>query len=297
MTESPTRRILVATDFSTRSDRAIRRASLLARQMSAELVLVHVIDDDRPRRLVTAEQREASALLDELAITTRSLDGVPCRQEVHLGEAFEGILRAAGEIDADLIVMGMHRRELLRDIFIGTTIERVIREGRRPVLMANMVPAGNYHSVLIAVDLSPPSANAARTALSLGLLSGASTTLLYAFEAPATAMMTRASMTKEQIDRYVAEEETAAKRELARFADETGLTVSRSLVRHAAMSDAYTILAGARDDSAQLVVLGTRGRTGVARLLLGSVAQEVLRLAPQDVLIVPDADQAQRPGG
>ncbi len=170
MTESPTRKILVATDFSTRSDRAIRRASLLARQVSAELVLVHVIDDDRPERLVTAEHREASALLDEVANTTRSLDGVPCRYKVQPGEPFEGILRAADEVNADLIVMGMHRRRPLRDIVIGTTIERVMQEGRRPVLMANAVPAGDYHSILVAVDLSAPAANAARTAQSLGML-------------------------------------------------------------------------------------------------------------------------------
>ncbi|HEU6442162.1 MAG TPA: universal stress protein, partial [Microvirga sp.] len=46
------RTILVATDFSTRSDRALRRATLLARHVSARLVLIHVVDDDRPVRLV-----------------------------------------------------------------------------------------------------------------------------------------------------------------------------------------------------------------------------------------------------
>lgn len=46
--------LLVATDFSTRSDRALRRAVLLAKQYTAGLVLVHVVDDERPRRFVNA---------------------------------------------------------------------------------------------------------------------------------------------------------------------------------------------------------------------------------------------------
>ena len=50
-------KILVATDFSTRSDRALRRASLLAHSVSAELVLLHVIDDDQPKPLQEVQQR------------------------------------------------------------------------------------------------------------------------------------------------------------------------------------------------------------------------------------------------
>jgi len=69
-------RILVSTDFSTRSDRALRRGSLLARQSSAELVIVHVVDDDQPRRLVEVAQVEATVYLHELARTMRELDGI-----------------------------------------------------------------------------------------------------------------------------------------------------------------------------------------------------------------------------
>ena len=57
--------ILVATDFSTRSQRALRRAGLLARERSAKLTLVHVVEDDQPRSLIELERREASKFLDE----------------------------------------------------------------------------------------------------------------------------------------------------------------------------------------------------------------------------------------
>lgn len=53
------------------------------------------------------------------------------------GDAFDAILRTAEMVSADLIVMGTHRKQLLRDIFVETTIERVIRTGPYPVLMVN----------------------------------------------------------------------------------------------------------------------------------------------------------------
>ena len=52
-------KILVATDFSTRSDRALMRATLIARQTKAELILVHVVDADQPKRLVAADRETA----------------------------------------------------------------------------------------------------------------------------------------------------------------------------------------------------------------------------------------------
>ena len=58
-------RILVATDFSTRSDRALRRATLIAKQVDAALTLIHVVDIDQPERLIASDRSAASALLDE----------------------------------------------------------------------------------------------------------------------------------------------------------------------------------------------------------------------------------------
>ena len=163
-------RILVATDFSPRSDRALRRKILLARQNSTELLITHVVDDDQPRRLIDVERREAAALLDELASTIRESDGIECQSHVAIGDAFQGIVRMAEETGVDLLVLGPHRRQVLRDVFIGTTAERVLRTSRIPVLLANGVPAGRYRKVLIATDLSDYSYVAAATAHQLGLL-------------------------------------------------------------------------------------------------------------------------------
>jgi len=63
------KKILLATDFSERSVRALRRATLLARRFAASLVIIHVVDDDQPRRIVGGERDAASALLGRPAET------------------------------------------------------------------------------------------------------------------------------------------------------------------------------------------------------------------------------------
>jgi nucleotide-binding universal stress UspA family protein len=123
--------ILAATDFSTRSQRALRRAGLLARERGAELALVHVVDDDQPPDLVALETREAERTLGEQISAMAELRGVRCRSLVVAGDPFDGILRTAASTGADVVVMGAHRKQLLRDIFVGTTIERVIRRAIR----------------------------------------------------------------------------------------------------------------------------------------------------------------------
>ena len=69
-------RLLVATDFSPRSDRALRRASLIARKVGAVLSLVHVVDGDWPDALIEPERAAAADLLAALATTIRESDGI-----------------------------------------------------------------------------------------------------------------------------------------------------------------------------------------------------------------------------
>lgn len=193
------KRILVATDFSTRSDRAIRRATLLARTHGSSMTVVHVIDDDQPKRILKAERDAASVLLSEQARSLREIDGVDCDYSVVLGNAFEGIAKAAEETNCDLLVIGPHRRQALKDVFVGTTAERTIRASSRPILMANGVPAASYRHVLVAVDFSDCSADAVQAVRALCLDRNIAVSVAHVFDTPASGMMVRASSTEDQI--------------------------------------------------------------------------------------------------
>ena len=113
----------------------------------AQLHIVHVVDDDQPEELVRIEKREAERVLNEQAGSMPELSGVQAQLMVVTGDPFDGILKTAAEVNADLIVMGSHRKQLLLDIFVGTTIERVIRKGSFPVLMVNYEAQRKYEKL------------------------------------------------------------------------------------------------------------------------------------------------------
>jgi nucleotide-binding universal stress UspA family protein len=279
--------ILAATDFSTRSQRAVRRAGLLARDSAAELTLLHVTDDDQPADLVAIEMREAERILAEQIRAVAELRGLEARALVVAGDPFDGILRAAASIDADLVVMGAHRRQLLRDIFVGTTVERVIRAGTFPILMVNGEVDHPYRSTLAAVDLSDASANAAKTAIGLGLPGADRLMLVHAFLPVAKGKMFYAGLSRDAIDAYVADERLRAESELAAFQDSHGFCDQGWLTRVEEGAAFDVISATVERSKPDVLVLGTHGRSGLAKMLLGSVTDEALRSLEVDILAVP----------
>lgn len=278
---------MVATDFSERSDRALRRATLLAKQFGARLSIVHVVDDDRPPRMLEKERDLASQLLDEIGASVRDHDGVTCETRAMPGASFSGILKAVEEGRPDLLVMGSHRRQELRDVFTGTTAERTIRSATCPVLMANAPPAGPYRRILLATDLSDEARRAVATFVALGMDPGCETILLHLFDVTALSLPMAGSMTESSRLAYLEDVRNEAKKELASFAQAADLNNAKQIARESRTSAALDILDVAKETSADLIVVGTRGRSGLGRFLLGSVAEEVLRGADRDVLVVP----------
>jgi nucleotide-binding universal stress UspA family protein len=280
--------ILAATDFSTRSQRAVRRAGLLARDTGADLTLVHIVDDDQPPDLVALESREAGRILDEQIGAMAELRGLRSRTLVGAGDPFDGILRAAASTEAGLIVMGAHRKQLLQDVFVGTTIERVIRAGPFPVLMVNGEVEQPYRTALAAIDLSEPSVHAMRTGIALGLPAGARLGLVHAFLPLAKGQMFYAGLSRDVIDGYVADERVRATNELTAFLEAKGLDDHGQPVRvveeGAPVEAISKAVAQVKPD---VLIIGTHGRAGIAKALLGSVTEEVLRSLDIDILAVP----------
>ncbi len=281
------RTLLVATDLSARSHRALRRAALLARAEGAAIVLLHVVDDDQPARMVDAARSTALELLDDQSRAVRDQDGVACHPEVALGEPFEAIARAATHHAAELVVIGQHRREILRDLFLGTTAERTIRSTTLPVLMVQSPATRRYRAVLAAMDLSDIAARALGCAAELGLTREALVGALHVYAPVGGGALARSGMTTRSREAAEAGEAAAAAADLdASLADLVDAPAQR-LVRPATGGVADMICDTARSLSADLIVVGTRSRSNLASLLLGSVAGEVLRYAPCDVLAVP----------
>jgi nucleotide-binding universal stress UspA family protein len=281
--------ILAATDFSTRSNRALRQAGLLAREPNTQLNILHVVDDDQPSHLVEMERREALRILAEQISSVAELRGVHCRPVVVIGDPFDGILRAAAEISADLIVMGTHRKQLLLDIFIGTTVERVIRKGAFPVLMVNNEAQRRYDKVVAPVDLSNASTNALRTAVSTGLIGDSGATLLHAFLPSVREAMLVGGADQASIDEYVVSERQRIMDELAAILAASDLGGPRWSLRVQEGGPIDVISQAVSEMRPDLLVMGTHGRSGLSKALIGSVTEEALRSLTVDILAVPPA--------
>jgi nucleotide-binding universal stress UspA family protein len=280
-------KIMLATDFSERSDRALRRAILMAKEIDAGLVLLHVVDDDRPRRIVERDRVDAEALLQELAATVRSVDGVACEARVMLADPFAGILQAVAEGEPDLLVIGSHRRRLLRDVFVGTTAERTIRAVTTPVLMVNAPPVGPYRHILLTTDLSEGSRETLQVMGRLKFGAHAARTVLHVYAAPALRLAMAHSLSNEDQEDYLHHERAAALQSLAELMAACGAGDAAAIARHDGTTVANEILTAAAELKADLVVVSTHAKTSLARMFLGSVTEQVLRTSPLDVLAVP----------
>ena len=246
--------------------------------------------------MVEPQRNAASKLLEETAQTATHADQVDADIALTAGESSAGILRIADEIDAELIVVGPHRRQLL-DGFVGTTAERTIRRSQRPVLMVNGAPSALYQKTLLSVDFDDASRTAIDCVQRFGILERTQVTALHLFDAPAAGMMKRAMQMPEAIDHYIGGEKDEARNKLDAFLSAANVLNVRRLVEYDHGSAARMILTCAEEQGADLIVMGTNQRKGVGRFLLGSVAQNVLLDAKCDVLVVPASIDAKEAAG
>lgn len=276
--------ILVATDFSGRSRKAVARGISLAARFGARIRVVHVVDDDQPEVLVALEESRSAELLAEEVRPFAEKFGVTPEIGIVKGIESEAIRIAADEMDADLLVLGAHRRQFLRDVFTGTTVERVIRTCERPVLMVRLDIDEDYRTLVAAVDLSKPSVDALEFASSVSFFGCSSLILLHAYLPLASGFMRFASVGEERIEDYagaLADEARSALENLAKTIPLAGLKPELLIEEGGAVE---VIKSVAKTRSPQIIVLGTTGNSMLKTIAMGSVANVILRDAECDVL-------------
>jgi nucleotide-binding universal stress UspA family protein len=153
--------------------------------------------------------------------------------------------------------------------------------------MVNREADRPYRSAVGAVDMSPPSVNALRTGAALGFPGGDHLTLVHAYLAPARGRMAYAAISSETIERYIDEEGEHTTKALIDFlhdndVDEHGVSIR--IEEGAAMP----VIAGAVEQlNPDVLIIGTQGRSLIAKAIMGSVAEEALRSVSVDILAVP----------
>jgi universal stress protein E len=276
-------RILVATDLSPRAQKAIARAIMLAAEQGAALTILHVLTAETGNKV---RQRQVALQVEkdlrrDIATLSSAQDGRATIRVV-TGTPFVEIIRRARQEAADLILVGAHGAQFIKDLLVGTTMEKIVRKGDRPVLAVKRPVRAPYHRVLVATDFSDPSRQALR--LGLRLAPGAKIYLLHAYQG-LEGQLWRADMTKSQILRYrhrVAQQSREQMKDFIRRMDLNGRSIVR-LLRYGRAP--HVITAAAQRLRPELVCVGSVGRTGLPQILLGSVAEHVLREVSCDILV------------
>lgn len=282
--------IVVPTDFSECARAALARAVSLARLDGASIHLVHALrlpllaspyDVAVPASVWQGMGDGARERVEALAKDLEA-DGISSvTAEVAEGDPVKAIGAAVEAHHADLVVMGTHGYSGLKHAFLGSVAERVLRTLACPVLAVRDEgkAADEIRCILVPVDFSKHSDAAAEFAAGLAARLGASLHLLHAVEFPPEYV---AYLPPEALDEM---EATAVERldALARSTSGEGVNVE---IHHRRGVVSDVIVGYAKQLDADLVVMGTRGHTGLARLFLGSATDRTLRNAPCSVLSV-----------
>lgn len=306
-TPAPFRKLLVPLDGSPASRQALPYALAVGGD-GAVITLLQVIPDAEPLRkpfgqiAMTAE--EVRAMLTDLAakvldqaIAESGVDAGRFETVVRFGDVTDTILTVADEVGADAVVMATAGRGAIGRLALGSVTDRVVRHSERPVLVVREAEEGaaDVHPAIarlvVPLDGSERSRAALPVAAGLAGRLGVAIALISVVEQHA-AMVGAASaggfaFSTETYGTLEDELEVAGREGLARGEAAlagSGARVSTELA-HGSAAGAIMDFVGPSD----LIVMTSRGQGGVARWLLGSVADKLLRHAPAPVLLVPPA--------
>jgi nucleotide-binding universal stress UspA family protein len=281
--------VLAATDFSDASDAALRQALDIAHGLQTRLVVCHVLPEAYRVRMLFPQDAGVDTATQE-ALETKAREAIRLRLEglsppataietaieLESGSPHAGILQVAARIGAGLIATGP-----------GPTAQHIARATAGPLLVARPSPVGG--TVLGASDFSDPALPAVHMAAAEAARRRVKLRLVHCLDIDATAflppsavpgLMHVAPLPQSVIDQM----ETAAREQLATAVASAGTPAEAIVDRSAAV---FGILSAADAVATSLIVVGTRGRTGLARLALGSVAEAVMARASCSVLVVP----------
>lgn len=204
--------------------------------------------------------------------------GVFISTECAVGEPHERIVDLAEGENCDLIVMGSKGHSLLERVLLGSVTRRVIGYSRRDVLVVPPHTDIGWERILVADDGSPTSQAAVARAMAVAQAYGGELKVVSVLEVPAQVAREGLELMEGWRNRLI-----DYVRGITAQAESLGLK-AEGLVRG---GEPYRIICElAREQQANLIVIGSHGRTGLKRLLMGSVAEKVIGHAPCPVLVV-----------
>lgn len=290
--------IVAATDFSEPAEVGLAWAAQAARTHGARLLVVHAVappmpvaDFAAPPLTVDQELRDAAETRLEALLEAEPLAGLGAEAVLRDGPPSQAVLDVADERGADLVVVGTRGLTGFRHMLLGSTAERIVQRAKMPVLSVHPGdprPSQPPRTILVPTDFSEDAEAALTAARECLALAGAVTRviLLHVYHVPAEYRSYGPSSTFAKLSEDLSRRFCDRLDELAgplREPEEVDHEVEVECVQGI---PAEVIVRRAEELGADLIAMGTHGRSGVAHLLLGSTAERVVQHAKCPVLTV-----------
>ena len=277
-------RIVCATDLSQESPSVVSRAGVMANQLEATLILLHVIAPDQgSAALASASER--------IEMQLSSIQPPPCHEtavRVDAGEYVPTIAAVADETDADLIIVGSPRGKPLAPL-IPAMAGQLAGRVQRPVLIVKRDSQVPYSAVLIAAEESAGFGQVLRTISSLRLLEAESVAIIHGFESPYRGPLYASGFDLHASKRNMEEWELAARRRLLQNLEAAGVASDHLRLVFVQSRPVRQIQKEVRKVGPELLVLATKQRSTLDRVMRASVGNGALRHNECDILIAPMA--------
>ena len=269
--------ILAITDFTPSSEHALDRAALLAARHGARLRLIHFAEE--PHRFFSDPVARLSQRARQLArrhgIRAQTVERQPATPDAVLQEA----------LNAHLLVMGPMWQRRWRNFYRGTTLDQLVHGTPCPLLVVKQPAERAYGPVLVAVDLSPHATELVAYARHFTSLSGLQ--LFHTIDTIDESRLRSADVSFEAIRANRLDSRQQARDRLLQLTHTLGVAGSAVAFDVGNGDPAYQTAVQQQATGADLVVVGKRTVSALARFLTGSVAQRLAKWAGSDVLVVP----------
>jgi nucleotide-binding universal stress UspA family protein len=285
-------RLLSVTDLLPKSESAMDRAGLLADELDAELSLLHVVSPVTSQRVL---EQSLQIAIGRIESRVRSpLWRAETRPDVVVrpGNPARRILDTIAREAPDLVIMGPHAKRGVVDALQGTIAEKIVSARSSPVLVVQQSAKTAYRNVLLALDIGAGSRAAVRAAERFVLGGNAQATVIHACVSANHAVLQAAGMEAAAVGLHADCSPAAASAAIRDLLAQECADPSRYELVVSQGNPLPTILRAIGKYQPDLLVMGTRGDGRMRRAVLGSVANQLLKLAPCDMLIVPEERHA-----
>ena len=271
------KKILVPTDFSEEAENALKVAAQIAKKFDGEIFLLHMLE--LPLDLIDPSQPKGSGDLPEAiffmklahqrfnkVMKSDYLKGIKVHETVEFHEAFDGIMEISKKHDCDVIIMGSSGAEGLKDIFIGSNTEKVVRHSNIPVLVIkNEIPLFEVKKFVYATDLDPETIETFEKAINFAHKLNTTIELV---------MVNTASKfkTTDEIDEKLDHFTKGINASNFEFKVYNDVNVETGILNYAKKIDA------------DLIGISTHGRRGIAHFINGSLSEDLVNHAKRPIV-------------